>query len=299
MSNKESYFLYSKKFVSVIIFVKELVVLETMSLFEFFTVAIPELIILNMITLLIYRKNKKYSIAQYLIRLSITIGYLSICIFFIRQNIKDLMISGMIYLVLLTLNYRVIWNYNFRQSLLLSFTCIFVIDIAEGITTPVINILLEKLNIANMFDNIFAITIPSRIFEIILIIFIYYSETSFNSVIFDEKLEKLKKSDIFILLVIFIILFVCFISNSNNMNLYIKLEELKINMFIIEKYLKINLVIPLLYILATLLLLLKMKKYYIFRSIALKTPEEIITDIARVSSSEQIKNYHNILNSNQ
>jgi hypothetical protein len=233
---------------------------------------------------------------QYLLILFITVVYLLTSIYYIRQNVNDLMVSGIIYLVVFTINYKIIWQYNIRQSLFLSFLYLFIIDLSEGITSPVINILIENFKISNIFNSMFIITLPSRIFEIILILVVYLNEIRFNNVLFDKDAKELKKNDKFILLTILFTLCICFISNSNNMNLYIKLEELNVNLFAVEKFLKINLLIPLLFIIITLFLVLRIKKYYEFRSVAEKTPEEIIMDILEVSSEKQIERILTLIN---
>jgi hypothetical protein len=267
-----------------------------MNLFEIFSIAIPEIIVINILTLLLYKKEKCFTMGQYLLRLFITVVYLLTSIYYIRQNVNDLMVSGIIYLVVFTINYKIIWQYNIRQSLFLSFLYLFIIDLSEGITSPVINILIENFKISNIFNSMFIITLPSRIFEIILILVVYLNEIRFNNVLFDKDAKELKKNDKFILLTILFTLCICFISNSNNMNLYIKLEELNVNLFAVEKFLKINLLIPLLFIIITLFLVLRIKKYYEFRSVAEKTPEEIIMDILEVSSEKQIERILTLIN---
>lgn len=271
-------------------------VLETMNLFEILTVAIPENIIVSILTLLLYKKENKLALKQTLFRLFVTNGYLLACIYYIRQNISDLMVSGIIYLLLLTLNYKIIWKYNIRQSLLLSFVYIFIIDLAEGITSPMINILIKQFSLSSLLDNTFIITLPSRMFEILIVFIIYFNKLRLNGVLFEKNMNELKKNDTFVLISIFILLSLGMVLYSNNANLYVKLNELDINIFTVEFYLKINLLIPLAFMFLICLLLIRINKYYEFREILQKTPNELLIDIIDVSNSSEIENYITILN---
>jgi hypothetical protein len=126
---------------------------------------------------------------------------------------------------------------------------IFIVDLAEGLTSPLMDIAVEKLNLKNVIDNNFIITFPSRIFELILLLVIYSNNFKVNNYMFDKKWKLMKKTDIITIFAIYFIIMLCYLFNSNNVNLYIKLHQLNINLFIVEPYLKINLFIPLVFML--------------------------------------------------
>jgi hypothetical protein len=285
---------------------------EKLSILKMAIVSIPEIIILTMIILKVYRNKRTLSIFQYLIKFVITIIYMVVCIYIIRESISDFIISGFIYLIVFIFNYKFIWNYNWRQSSYLSFMSIFIIDIAERITSPMLDLLMEEKHIESLFSNQFVdisilnytlalpsgfvLYFPSRLFEIIIFAVIYFNHIKLNNNFCDYKWKELKTSDKFTASVSFVILSFCLVLSSNNINLFSKLSELGINMYSIEPYLNIYLFITFFLLVTIYWLLQKTSPILDYKEFAQIPQDDMVELIANNSTAFQLNKYIDVFN---
>ncbi|MCG8484130.1 MAG: hypothetical protein MJA31_12525 [Clostridia bacterium] len=296
--------------------------MDVTKLNDVFFVYVPETIlsILTIISLLDGRINFKCK--SFYIKLIISNLMIIMVIIYARSNLYSIIYTTFFSTVIYILTYKIIYRYNWRQSIIGGGISIFTIMMLEMLTLPLITLLMNNIEHFSLFGNKIIFSMPVRILQLFLLFLI--SRTSFtlkdSYITINWKSLSPDKRIICTTLLLSIILAVTFGVNyidmyakTNTQNDYnfeelynyiystqldyqdfaVKMSE-TINDIGKERFL-INLQMfsysSIFLVTALFIFLVRTIKYEEYRNILKKTPDQLIRGILENSSHEELQKY--------
>lgn len=269
-------------------------VMEQISLFKLIIVGVPETTLNLLIGLVLCRDNVKKDWKSFIFKMVASIIVILITIYFARREFKNVtLLAGTITLIYVII-FKIIWEMNFRQSILSGCSTMFLLCCLETITLPLYNKFLQSMRFADIFDASILFSPFLRLLHIIFFLILTKWNLRNNEVISGKWSKQNKHSKIAMIIIILSILW-CMISMLNYIDLNYRIALFKEDTSFLVGNMKIFFWMTVWFFVFLLVLL-----YYIFNFLDTQkmfdiSLEEILSTAGEELSKEEIKGYIEIL----
>lgn len=268
--------------------------MDSMSLMDLMIVGIPEVLLIIFIIFAIYDFNllkqikQKKNILKMVtsIIIVLTINYLS------RKIFSNFMMIGLCTTIIYMIVFKGIWKFKFYYSLLLGLLSCFILWSSEILTYPVVNkIIDDRLIISQLINNRIVLSIPSRIFQIIILfILIKINIKIINIELFNTEYRNLSLSQLISRILIIIMIILCLIFLINYIEIFMKITFNDLKMFFIKDDMKIRYILVICFVLISVMIFKRTISYEIDKQI-LNSPKLILEKIIQNSDKYELEYY--------
>lgn len=268
-------------------------VMEQISLFKLIIVGVPETTLNLLIGLVLCRDNVKKDWKSFIFKMVASIIVILITIYFARREFKNVtLLAGTITLIYVII-FKIIWEMNFRQSILSGCSTMFLLCCLETITLPLYKIFLQTMKFTGLFDASILFSPFLRLLHVMIFLILTKWNFRNNEVISGKWSKQNKHSKIAIIIIILSILW-CMASMLNYMDFYDRIILFDDTSFFIGN-IRIFFWMTIWFFIFLLVLL-----YYIFNFLDTQkmfdiSLEEILSTAGEELSKEEIKGYIEIL----
>jgi hypothetical protein len=271
---------------------------DTMSVRDIWLVAIPEISLSILFGLLLINKQifkKKNRSLVGVLRFIVSVIMVLVINYYSRATVNNVVLIIYCTTVAYSLTFSLVWRNNLRQSLLVGLLITYLIMGAEFITLPLMSLLINKFQALSIFSIRFLLSIPSRVIDAVAISGLMIYDMSIQSKLFDKNWSLLKVQEKITTTAILILFTMIVTIAANNSDMFVKLNQNGIDTSFINNNLQSSFYGVIFFMIVSVVFFYTIIKYCEYRDIALKTPRELFTDIAEISSPEKINDYIDIL----
>lgn len=216
-------------------------------------------------------------------------------IFLSRGFFNNLIYTSLVSMMIYTLCFKGIWEYNWRQSIFGGAITIFFLMSIEIMTYPIITLVLENFEYMSFFGNRVILFIPARVLQILVLVFIKrYNITLKNNDLMILKWDSFSKDQKVNISIMLFSITTCVQINTSYGDLYVQAALNKIDSSLIPVNMKMLFFGSIIMIFCILVLMFRTIRYEEYKSILRKTPEEFMRRILENSTHEELQSYSKI-----
>lgn len=271
-------------------------VIDVLSIVDILFVAVPESAIAIAITLLICKKDIfKLQRSKLILNLIFALSVIISMIYYIRVKLDHIVLITIVITLTYMATLKFIYRLNKRQGILAGSVCMLAVIIPEIITLPVVHFLSVELK-KTMITGKFTLTIPMRFIQILVFLIIYKTGfTLSDSILLKSEWKELSVSQkiTIIFLLMLIVLSITFCTNYTDLFFKLNINSESCTLFGLN--LKMYFLETVLFMLITLTLINRTKKYEDYKEVLSQSKYEMIEKILISSTKEDLKLYKELI----
>lgn len=268
--------------------------MEELSLLKLIAVGVPETVLNLFIGLVLCRDNVKKDWSSFIFKMIISVIAILTVIFFIRRNITSLICITTITSFMYILTFKLVWQMNYRQSILSGCTTMFILVSLESITLPLYNVILTTFNLPSFFSGTLFFASFLRILHALIFIFFTRYNLRNNELISGRWKSQSKYSKVAIIIIITSMVW-CMLSMLNYSDIYYKIIVSQEDLSFLKTNVNLIFLISICFFIFLLVLM-----YYVFSFLDTQkmldiSVEEIFSIVGDELSQEEILQCMNLL----
>lgn len=220
-----------------------------------------------------------------------------------RKSTSNVIVLGKFIILGYCVNYRFVWKFNWRKSVICGILTDYILMSSEIITYPIINYLLNNILLnSTLFNNKFLLSLPVRLFQLLIIIVLLKIKISFkNNNLLNYKWIGLSKSKKVTTVIMILLILASSLFNENYIEMFVKFKLNDINTTNINVNLQIIYFETILFLIVVLTLLNRTIEYESFKKV-MTNPKVTMEKLLENSTEQEIvyysylfKSYNNIV----
>lgn len=270
--------------------------MDNMNLTDLILVGVPEVALAFSFGLSTIRGGRILKNFKTLLKILISSIGILVVIYFSRKTFSNIVISTLINMIPYIICYKTLFRFNWRQSIVSGTLVVFSVIALEIFTFPIMDYLTTKYFEGSIFySNRFILTIPTRILQLLGIVFSEKILKLKNSQLINEEWNVLTKSKRKTIIILIILMVMCIIFNINYTDIFMRLNVQRVNISTISNNLQIYFFETILFMVILITILNRTLLYEKYKTILNDSPENFVNKIFQGSSYKELYSFARIL----